>query len=74
MDKPANVATAKVQVLLDGKPLAQKYWTKDMDAQGFLTIDGPRKYDIVDLKNDYGRHTVQLVFPTGVMAYAFTFG
>lgn len=74
MDKPANVTTAKVQVLLDGKPLPQKYWTKDMDAQGLLTIDGPRKYDIVDLKNDYGRHTVQLVFPTGVRAYAFTFG
>ncbi len=74
MDKAPNVATSKVTVLLDGQPLPKKYWTKDMDESGKLILDGPRKYDVVDLHGAYGRHTIQLIFPTGAMAFAFTFG
>ncbi len=74
MDNGEGKPPAKVQVLMDGKPLPQKYWTSDMDSEGNIVVDGPRKYDAVDLKNEYGRHTLQFIFPSGVMAFAFTFG
>lgn len=66
--------TGQVQVFLDGKPLPPQYQTADTDANGFMKVSEPRKYDILDLKQDYGRHEIELVFPTGIEAYAFTFG
>lgn len=53
----------EIQVSLDGK-----------QAQS-ITIDQPKKYDLVVLEaNEYGRHNLEIVFPKGVSAYAFTFG
>lgn len=63
-----------VKVLLDDAPLSPKYYTTDMDDQGRILVHGPRKYDVIDLKEDYGRHKITLVVPEGVSAYAFTFG
>lgn len=63
-----------IKVLLDGEPLPSKYHTADMDSSGGIKVSEARKYDIVDLKGDYGRHTVTLIVPAGVSAYAFTFG
>lgn len=63
-----------ITVLLDGKPIPQKYWTSDMDRQGNIAVQKPRMYDILDLKNDYGRHTLTLQCPQGIKAYVFTFG
>ncbi|MCD8485123.1 cytochrome c biogenesis protein DipZ [Candidatus Woesebacteria bacterium] len=63
-----------VQVLLDGKPLPEKYMTADMSEPGVLVVDEARKYDIVDLGEDYGRHTLTLKFAAGIQAFAFTFG
>jgi thiol-disulfide isomerase/thioredoxin len=37
-----------------------------------LTIEGDRKYDIVDTA--YGQHQLSLKIPEGISAYAFTFG
>jgi hypothetical protein len=37
-------------------------------------IKDARKYDVVDLKGDYGRHQLSIQLPDGVSAYAFTFG
>ncbi len=51
-----------VELLLDGKPLPK------------ILVDEPRKYDLIDLKGEYGRHLLQLHFSPGVSAYAFTFG
>jgi thiol-disulfide isomerase/thioredoxin/sulfur carrier protein ThiS len=64
----------KVRVLLNGKPLPQKYWTTDMNEQGEIVVTGARKYDIIDLGEDYGRYDLDLVFEEGIEAYAFTFG
>lgn len=64
----------KVQVFLDGQPLPAKYRTKDVSETGFIPITEPRKYDLLDLGSDYGRHTLELRFTEGVSAYAFTFG
>ncbi|HEX9817500.1 MAG TPA: cytochrome c biogenesis protein DipZ [Patescibacteria group bacterium] len=67
-------AEGYVTVLLDGQPLPQKYWTADMDDQGRILVNSARKYDLVDLGEDYGRHTLELVFDHQLAVYAFTFG
>jgi cytochrome c biogenesis protein CcdA/thiol-disulfide isomerase/thioredoxin len=71
---PRGKKNLAATVLLDGKPLPSKYYTPDMDTQGRIIIDQARKYDIIDLKNEYGRHQIEIIFPAGVEAYAFTFG
>ena len=63
-----------ITISLDGKPLDKKYWTKDMDENGKLFVHEPRKYDIVNLHENYGRHLLSLHIPKGIAAYAFTFG
>lgn len=74
MDKAPKASQSVVNVVMDGQPLPQKYWTKDMNATGQIILTGPRKYDVVDLKGEYGRHTIELRFPNGAMVFAFTFG
>ncbi|CAN5285041.1 cytochrome c biogenesis protein DipZ [soil metagenome] len=73
MDNP-NSVTGQVQVMLDGKPLPAKYQTAETDSAGKVTVKDARKYDLIDLKEDYGRHELELVFPAGLQGYAFTFG
>lgn len=63
-----------ITVLLDGKPLPTKYFSKDSNKQGQVVVKESRMYEILDLKGDYGRHMVTLEVPMGVALYAFTFG
>ena len=63
----------KLEVLLDGQPVPEQYRTEDMNENGFIPINEAKKYDIIDLGDDYGRHTLELRFTPGVAAYAFTF-
>lgn len=64
-----------VTVLLDDIPLPEKYYTADMNEKGQLRVHEARKYDIIDLKGNYGRHKLTLITPQkGVSMYAFTFG
>lgn len=63
-----------VTVYLDDKPLETKYYTDDMNTNGEILVHEPRKYDVVNLRNDYGRHKLTLKAPKGVSMYAFTFG
>jgi cytochrome c biogenesis protein CcdA/thiol-disulfide isomerase/thioredoxin len=67
-------APALVTVMLDDKPIAAEYRTKDMNQQGQILVQEPRVYDIIDLKEDYGRHNLSLQVPKGICAYVFTFG
>ncbi|MFI5343015.1 MAG: cytochrome c biogenesis protein DipZ [Chlamydiales bacterium] len=67
-------SAAPIRVELDGKPLPEKYWTHDMNAKGEIFVKEPRKYDIVNLHGEDGRHLLVLHIPKGVEAYAFTFG
>jgi hypothetical protein len=67
-------STQPITVDLDDKPLAQKHYTKDMNDKGQIMVKEARKYDMVDLKADYGRHTLTIHVPKGIQAYAFTFG
>lgn len=64
----------KVLVSLDGRPLPKKYHTVDMNDAAEILVKEARKYDIIDLKGEYGRHQLSLKLPKGVSVYAFTFG
>lgn len=63
-----------VTVDLDGNPLEKKYTTDDMNDNGQILVWKPRKYDVIDLRNAYGRYQLTLHVPRGVSLYAFTFG
>lgn len=67
-------STVPIRVELDGKPVPKSFYTKDMDDEGNIFVKEPRKYDMVDLKGQYGRHRLTLYIPNGIDAYAFTFG
>ncbi|MFO0781020.1 MAG: cytochrome c biogenesis protein DipZ [Candidatus Gracilibacteria bacterium] len=65
----------KARLYLDGKPLPEKYFGKDVSADGTVTINKAALYNLVDTGNDYARHTLTLEFlNTGVKAFTFTFG
>jgi cytochrome c biogenesis protein CcdA/thiol-disulfide isomerase/thioredoxin len=63
-----------ITVLLDDKPVPQKYYSRDMNAEGKILVHEPRMYEVINLKNDYGRHTLTLQCQKGINAYVFTFG
>lgn len=65
---------AELTVLLDGNPIPEKYHSRDMNNNGTILVNQARAYEIIDLKKDYGRHTVTLQCPKGLKAYVFTFG
>lgn len=69
---PVNGQKGKVEVLLDGKPIAD-FGGKDVK-DGFVMIDTDRLYELVDLAEP-GRHILELKFLDGnTELYAFTFG
>lgn len=63
-----------ITVLLDGKPVPQKYYSQDMATEGKILVHEPRMYEVINLKDDYGRHTLTLQCQKGINAYVFTFG
>lgn len=65
---------AEVMIELDGKPLEKKYYTTDMNNSGQILVHDARKYDVVNLNMNYGRHLLTLKIPKNVRLYAFTFG
>ena len=64
----------ELTLLLDGKPVPEKYRTRDMNAEEKIIVHEARMYEIIDLKEDYGRHVLTLQCPQGIKAYVFTFG
>lgn len=69
-----GTSASPVTVLLDGKPLPKEDYTKDMDSEGNIFVKEPRKYDILNLHMNYGRHTLTLKVPKGIEPFVFTFG
>ncbi len=63
-----------VHVMFDNEEVAHNYHSVDMNEQGEILVHEARMYDILDLRGDNGRHTLSLLMPSGVSAYAFTFG
>jgi cytochrome c biogenesis protein CcdA/thiol-disulfide isomerase/thioredoxin len=62
----------QVQVLLDGKPIPNKYAGADVH-NGVLTVRNERLYSLVSLPGDQ-QHRLSLRFAPGIAGYAFTFG
>jgi cytochrome c biogenesis protein CcdA/thiol-disulfide isomerase/thioredoxin len=61
-----------LRVLLDGKPLPQRYAGTDVE-DGVATISDQRLYRLVELPSAQ-RHLLSLEFAPGISGYAFTFG
>lgn len=74
METAPGIESAQVKVLVDGQSLPASYLTNDTNQQGVITVKEARKYDLLDLGDDYGRHTLTLEFDQGVRVFAFTFG
>ncbi len=72
MSGPAGGGTARVQVLLDGKPVGPQAAGEDVSA-GTVSVRGQRLYRLVSLP-EIGDQELTLRVPPGVSAYAFTFG
>ena len=69
----------EVVIWQDGKPLSQAQATADThfrhvqgQAESYVTVEQPRMYALVD-NRDFGKHTLELVCPAGLAAFAFTF-
>jgi cytochrome c biogenesis protein CcdA/thiol-disulfide isomerase/thioredoxin len=61
-----------LRVLLDGKPLPQRFAGTDVQG-GMTTISDQRLYRLVELPSAQ-RHLLSLEFAPGISGYAFTFG
>ncbi len=62
----------RMRVLLDGKPLPQRFAGSDVD-EGVATIRRQRLYRLVELPRAE-RHVLSLQLAPGISGYAFTFG
>lgn len=72
-------AEVTAEVRLDGNPLESKNRGRDVfpatGGRSEAKIKEPRLYNFTDTGDDYGWHTLELIFSRpGVQAFAFTFG
>jgi len=72
-------AGLSAEVRLDGVPLPRGKAGADVavgpSGKAVVTVREGRLYELVDLKGEYGGHTLELIFQEpGVKAFAFTFG
>ncbi len=83
----ANTKGIPVSVKIDGKSIAKTEMTtyQTADYSDFSELSSPdmarsikvnkdRKYDIFDSKGSVENHILELTIPSGISAYAFTFG
>jgi thiol-disulfide isomerase/thioredoxin len=69
----------EVKVRLDGKPLNTSQKTRDtrfrsteVGEESYVAVQNARLYSLVE-SHDFGTHTLELICPTGVAVFAFTF-
>src|SRR5579862_9313906 len=69
----------EVEILQDGKPLTGRESTPDTRLRivngkdrSFVEVGAARMYVLVD-NHDFGEHTIELICPLGLAAFAFTF-
>jgi hypothetical protein len=71
---PPEGKSAQLKVFLDGKPISSSVSGADV-VDGVVTVDAPRLYNLVDLKNSTENHILRLEFQTpNTEVFAFTFG
>ena len=72
--RPGTNASAKLKIFLDGKPVDATNAGTDV-ANGEVTVDKDRLYNLIDLKGKYEDHVLRIEFENpGTQAFAFTFG
>ena len=64
----------EITVLLDGKPIPEKYYTKDTQPSGVIIVHEARMYEIVNFHDEYKDHVISITMPKAVSVYTFTFG
>ena len=72
-----NFNASKVYLVLGGSNSKNLPVTVQVDGKASgksIPITMDKKYDIVDLGDSASRHTVEVFIPSGISAYAFTFG
>lgn len=69
----SGTSTLPITIDMDNKPMPKQYYSQDMDSKGQIFVNQDRKYDLIDLKQNYGRHVLTIHIPQGIRAYAFTF-
>ncbi len=73
MAPPAAGQSATVEVFLDGRRVEASFAGSDV-ADGRMTIDADRLYELIDLRGATGAHVLEIRFEgAGAAAYAFTF-
>ena len=64
----------KAEIYLDGKLINAAVAGSDVD-NGGVVFDAHALYNLVDLRGDYGEHTLIIkILNPGIQAFAFTFG
>jgi thiol-disulfide isomerase/thioredoxin len=74
MAPPAQAASVRFQVLIDGRPPGDAHGL-DVDDQGNGTVVEPRLYQLIRQPGRISDHTFEITFlDAGARAYVFTFG
>lgn len=68
-----NGTKGSVSVFIDGKKVDASSTGSD-SANGVVTVDSDRLYNLIDLKDTAGEHLLRLEFSPGIQIFAFTFG
>jgi len=64
----------RAEIYLDGKLVEQKNAGEDV-REGSVSFGAHQLYNLIDLKGDYGEHTLEIrILKGGVSGFAFTFG
>lgn len=71
--------TCEVNIRIDDKPISNVHATADTtfrqvngEEQSFILVREPRMYSLVDHR-DFGEHRMELICPSGLAIFAFTF-
>lgn len=64
----------RARILLDGEPITTDAAGADVE-NGIVTFTEHELYNLVDLKGNYGEHTITIeILDSGLQGFAFTFG
>ena len=69
-----NFKANRVYLVLGGNSQKPIKVYLDQKESGEVFVTEPKKYDMVHLHGEGGRHLLKLVVPRGIQVYAFTFG
>ncbi len=72
--RPGLGKNGTMKVLLDGKIVERANAGSDVSADGIVTVDSDRLYNLIDLRAGASEHTLNLEFTPGIQVFAFTFG